>query len=87
MTSSARGCCLFGLAGSLGVGLLGQVSDYVVKVIRHGQPPIWAWEIQRLSKPLGVRLYDGGFKSEGAARLAGEKALVELLDRMAQEGN
>ena len=66
---------------------MGRVSDYLVTVIRRGHPPIWAWEIERRSKPLGVRLYDGAFKSEGAARLAGEKALAELLDRMAQEGN
>jgi hypothetical protein len=69
------------------VGLLGRVSDYLVTVIRRGHPPVWTWEITRRSKPLGVRLYDDGFKSEGSARLAGEKVLVELLDRMAQEGN
>jgi hypothetical protein len=69
------------------VGLVGRVSDYLVTVSRRGHPPVWAWEIKRRSKPLGVRLSDGAFKSEGAARLAGEKALVELLHRMAQEGN
>jgi hypothetical protein len=43
------------------------------------------WEIQRRSKPLGVRLYGDGFKSEFAAKLAGEKALSELLDRLAEQ--
>ena len=35
----------------------------------------WGWEIRRKSKPLGVRIYGGDFKSESAARLAGEKTL------------
>ena len=43
------------------------------------------WEIQRRSTPIGVRLNGEGFKSEIAAKLAGEKALRELLDGLAQE--
>jgi hypothetical protein len=43
------------------------------------------WEIQRRSPPLGVRLYGDGFKSESAAKLAGEKALREFLDGLAQQ--
>ena len=39
------------------------------------------------SKPLGVRLNGDGFKSESAAKLAGEKALRQLLDGLAQEKN
>ncbi|MGC1612764.1 MAG: hypothetical protein WA801_24660 [Pseudolabrys sp.] len=35
----------------------------------------------------GVRLHANGFKSELAAKLAGEKALRELLDGLAQEKN
>jgi hypothetical protein len=34
---------------------------------------------------LGVRLYGGGFKSESAARLAGEKALSEFLAGLAEQ--
>jgi hypothetical protein len=48
---------------------------------------LWAWEILRRSKPLGVRLYGDGFKSEQAAKLAGEKALRELLERLGLEEN
>jgi hypothetical protein len=43
------------------------------------------WEIRRRSKPLGVRLYGDGFKSEAAAKLAGEKALREFLDGLVQQ--
>jgi hypothetical protein len=41
----------------------------------------------KFSKPLGVRLDGDGFKSEFAAKLAGEKALRDLLDGLAQEEN
>jgi hypothetical protein len=61
--------------------------DYFVATKRRGRPRQWAWEIQRWSKPLGVRLNGDGFKSEFAAKLAGEKALRELLDGLAQEEN
>ena len=44
-----------------------------------------AWEIQRRSTPLGVRLHHNGFVSESAAKLAGEKALKYLLDGLAGE--
>jgi hypothetical protein len=42
------------------------------------------WEVARKTKPLGVRLYGDGFKRDGAAKLAGEKALRELLDGILQ---
>jgi len=59
--------------------------DYFVVTKRGGQQGEWAWEIQRRSKPIGVRLNGDGFNSEFAANLAGEKALRELLDGLAQE--
>lgn len=43
------------------------------------------WEIQRRSRPLGIRLYGSGFKTEFAAKLAGEKALSEFLDGLAAQ--
>jgi len=49
------------------------------------KPPRWQWEIKRRPKPLGVKLYANGFKSEKAAKLAGERALRELLDGIARE--
>lgn len=60
-------------------------NDYVVVTNSHGRPPVWTWEIQRRSSPLGVRLYGGGFKTEFAAKLAGEKALGEFLQGLAQQ--
>ena len=48
-------------------------------------PGTWSWEIFRKSKPLVVRLYGENFSSEAAAKLAGEKALRELLDDPAGE--
>jgi hypothetical protein len=49
------------------------------------RPPAWTWEIQRRPKPLGVKLSGADFKTESAANLAGEKALAELLARLADE--
>jgi hypothetical protein len=63
------------------------VVDFFVAVKRRRRLREWSWEIQRRSKPLGVRLDGDGFKSEFAAKLAGEKALRELLDGLAQEEN
>ena len=48
---------------------------------------LWAWEILRRSKPLGARLCGDGLQSEQAAKLAGEKALRELLERLRREEN
>jgi len=59
--------------------------DYFVVTNRRRRLREWGWEIQRRSKPLGVRLDGNGFKSEFAAKLAGEKALREFLDGLAQE--
>ena len=52
---------------------------YYVIVTCVGYPPIWEWRILRKSEPMGVKLYEVGFSSEDAARLAGAKALSELL--------
>ena len=48
--------------------------DYFVVTKRRRRLREWSWEIQRRSKPLGIRLNGDGFKSEFAAKLAGEKA-------------
>jgi hypothetical protein len=61
--------------------------DFFVAVKRRRRLREWSWEIQRRSKPLGVRLDGDGFKSEVAAKLAGEKALRDFLDGLAQEEN
>ncbi len=54
--------------------------DYFVVVTRKGQRRLWQWQIQR-RPPTGPRLYGSGFKTEFAARLAGEKALRGLLSQ------
>ena len=61
--------------------------DFFVAVKRRRRLREWSWEIQRRPRPLGVRLNGDGFKSEFAAKLAGEKALRDLLDGLAQEEN
>jgi hypothetical protein len=61
--------------------------DFFVAVKRRRLLREWSWEIQRRSKPLGVRLDGDGFKSEFATKLAGEKALRDFLDGLAQEEN
>jgi hypothetical protein len=63
-------------------------NEYFVVITSRGRPPIWTWEIQRRPKPLGVKFSGVDFKTESAAKLAGEKALMEFLDRLAgEEGN
>ena len=61
------------------------MNEYFVSITRGGKPPTWQWEIKRRPKPLGVKIYANSFKSEKAAKLAGEKALRELLDGIARE--
>ena len=55
--------------------------DYFVVTRRGGRPGAWTWEIQKRSKPIN----GDGFNSEFAAKLAGEKALREFLDGLAEE--
>ena len=61
------------------------LNEYFVSITRGGKPPQWQWEIKRRPKPLGVKICTDGFRSEKAARLAGEKALKEVLDGIARE--
>jgi len=61
-------------------------SDYFVvtkRPKRHEEQ--WIWEILRRSTPLGVKICGGGFRTTQAAKLAGEKALKQLLEKIAQE--
>jgi hypothetical protein len=61
--------------------------DYFVitKLVGPGTLTIrWTWEIQRRSMPLGVK-YDGEeYDTAQDARVAGEKALNELLRDLGQ---
>ena len=62
-----------------------RADQYLVVTRYHGRPPSWTWEIQRRPKQLGIRVYGTDFKTESAAKLAGEKALVAFLHDLAKE--
>lgn len=50
-----------------------------------GRIRTWTWRIESEPISLRVKLFEGGFRSEKAAKLAGEKALRKLLDGIAEE--
>jgi hypothetical protein len=56
--------CLTGLLAPMGKNVINPSRDYYVVTKAHGHPPAWTWEIQRRSRPLGVRIYGDGFGSE-----------------------
>jgi hypothetical protein len=63
-------------------------SDYsLVITSRDRLKGPWGWKIQRKSKPLGIKTYSADFNSENAARIVGEKALREFIDRLCHEEN
>jgi hypothetical protein len=62
-----------------------RADQYSVVTRIHGRPPLWTWEIQRRPKELGIKVYSTDFKTESAAKLAGEKALVAFLDDLTKE--
>jgi hypothetical protein len=45
----------------------------------------WFWEIRRKRRPMGVRLWEGGFRSHHAAELAGKQALEDFLNGLSIE--
>ena len=60
--------------------------QYSVAVKSYGPAAykLWSWEIRRVPE-LGVKLYGRDFHSELAAKLAGKKALQDLLNRLSDE--
>jgi hypothetical protein len=62
-----------------------RADQYFVVTRSHGRPLLWTWEIQRRPKELGIKLCGTDFKTESAAKLAGEKALAAFLDGLANE--
>lgn len=61
------------------------MSNYYISVRSVGNGDItWEWQILRRTKPMGIKLYGGGYKSQTAARRAGSKALNELLIGLGQ---
>ena len=61
----------------------GLVADHFVGIRRDRSS--WEWEIHRRSRPMGVRIREGDFRTEQSARLAGEKALRDFLERLSEE--
>jgi hypothetical protein len=53
-------------------------SQYSISINRLGGKQ-WTWEIKR-TPPLGVRLYGENFTSAHDAKVAGERALLDLLN-------
>jgi hypothetical protein len=51
------------------------LSDYFVEISQNADEHFWRWEIKRRSRPLGVKLYEIGFRGPAEAQLAGERAL------------
>jgi hypothetical protein len=63
-------------------------SNYFVIAKLCGRPKIlWTWKILRRSKSLGVKYCGDEFKEAQTAKLAGEKALRELLNGIGHEKN
>jgi len=60
------------------------LSDYFVEIARDSDG-LWRWEIKRRSQPLGVKLYEGCFRTPAEAQLAGEKFLKQFLDSVARD--
>jgi hypothetical protein len=60
--------------------------DYFIVTKEAGERPYpWCWEIQRHSRPMGVRMRECGFQSQSAAEYAGSRALEKFLNDLATE--
>jgi hypothetical protein len=63
-----------------------KLDDYFVIIKRWARLPThrtrWTWEIQRRSEPLRVKYNGNDFATPQDARLAGERALKELLHNL-----
>jgi hypothetical protein len=60
-------------------------SFYVVVSRAGSQHDGWCWEIRRKRRPMGVRLWQDGFRSHRAAQLAGQDALEDFLNGLATD--
>jgi hypothetical protein len=58
--------------------------SFYVAVSRNHQDS-WCWEIRRKRRPMGVKLWEGGFRSSRAAHLAGKQALEDFLNGLSME--
>jgi hypothetical protein len=53
---------------------------YVVVFRTGNEQDDWCWEIRRKRRPMGVKLWEGGFRSHRAAEVAGKHALEDFLN-------
>jgi hypothetical protein len=61
-------------------------SDYYIVTRKLGVSPYpWCWEIQRYSRPMGVKVQECGFQSRQAAEYAGHRALEQFLNELGKE--
>jgi hypothetical protein len=60
-------------------------SFYLIVFRRECEAGGWCWEIRRKRKPMGVKLWQGGFRSHRAAHSAGRTALEDFLNGLAME--
>jgi hypothetical protein len=58
--------------------------DYFVEIAKDTDG-LWRWEIKRHSRPLGVKLYEGRFRTPAEAQLAGENFLKQFLGSIDRE--
>jgi hypothetical protein len=58
---------------------------YVATSETDSRPNPWRWEIRRYSKPMGIKVGEGGYRSQQAAEFAGKRALQEFLQHLAAE--
>jgi hypothetical protein len=57
----------------------------VFRTVDHSEA--WCWEIRRKRKPMGVRLWQGGFRSHRAALSAGKAALEDFFNGLAMDAS
>jgi hypothetical protein len=62
-----------------------QEDYYVVTREIDDHPHPWRWEMRRHSRPMGVKLTNGGYRSQLAAEYAGKQALMKFLEALAEE--
>ena len=58
---------------------------YVATSETDSRPNPWRWEIRRSSAPMGIKIGEGGYRSQQAAEFAGKRALQEFLEQLASE--
>jgi hypothetical protein len=67
------------------IAVMAMAPDYYVFTIQTDERPHgWRWELRRHCRPMGVRLGDGGFRSQAAAEFAGNRALEQFLVQLAK---